>query len=156
MFSEVVGKDIPNRRSEGAAVWLVQWCNLFPDAPLAGHISAVLTDGREDHAGDPVLELTGLRLVGAEDQLVEAGLGNEGGGLEPFTPKQDRGEMLGILSPGLLPLIDGEAPQPLPSALRGIHPEGPTHVRRHEPRVALDLDNPYLAVVEGERDDGEA
>ena len=40
-------------------------------------VAAVLADGREDDASDPVLEVPGLGLVGAEDQLVEAALADD-------------------------------------------------------------------------------
>lgn len=43
---------------------------------LTGHVHAILADRGKDFAGDPVLELTGLRFVGAHDELVETGLGN--------------------------------------------------------------------------------
>lgn len=46
---------------------------------LTGHVHAILTDRGEDFAGDPVLELVGLRFVGSHDELVEPGLGDDVG-----------------------------------------------------------------------------
>lgn len=40
-------------------------------------IHPILADSREDDAGDPILKLTGLRLVGAHDQFVETAFGND-------------------------------------------------------------------------------
>ena len=47
------------------------------DLLLALDVHAVLADRREYHAGHPVLEGAGLRLVRAHDELVEAGLGDK-------------------------------------------------------------------------------
>lgn len=39
--------------------------------------STVLADRRENHLGDPILKAPRFRFVGAHDQLVEAGFGDE-------------------------------------------------------------------------------
>jgi hypothetical protein len=52
---------------------------------LAGYLGAVLADGRQDMAGHPVLEQVGVRLVGAEGQLVAAALRDEQRRLSPHT-----------------------------------------------------------------------
>lgn len=42
----------------------------FPE--VGSHVHAILADSRKDFAGDSILKLSGLRFVGAHDQLVEA------------------------------------------------------------------------------------
>lgn len=44
---------------------------------VSGNVHAVLTERREDNAGDPVLELASLWSVAAHDELVEATLGDD-------------------------------------------------------------------------------
>lgn len=50
-------------------------------------VGTILPNSREHHLGDPILKALGFRLVGAHDQLVEAGFAddpNTGSGTQSF------------------------------------------------------------------------
>lgn len=110
----------------------------------AAQVVAVLADRRQDHLRDPVLERLRLRLVGAHDELVEAGLGDEvPGGLALGEHGSDVYLLLdqgaAVLSAALRfveTTKDGGASSPTHEVEAG------THVLRHEPRLVVDGDHP--------------
>lgn len=98
---------------------------------LPGDIPAVLPDARQDHARHPVLKLPGLRLVGAHGELVEARLGDEGGGAPGGSQEQ-------FLACRAL-LIGVKGKQHLVGSPGHVQPQRPTNIRRDEPGLAVDL-----------------
>lgn len=98
---------------------------------VALDVPTVLTDGGEDHASDPVLKRLGLGLVRAEDQLVEAGLGDGPDGTASFI-QTNRGST----SDNLLAVVQWiEDTTPLSEAQRHIDIIG------DEPGLSPDVDH---------------
>ncbi len=89
-------------------------------------ILACLADRWEDIAGHPVLELLGLRLVGAHHEFVEAGLGYDRCWLA-LTHSKLRSRQLEFL-------VDIKATQYARMEIKHL-----AYVSRDEPRVTVDL-----------------
>lgn len=108
---------------------------------LAVDVAAVFTDGREDHTGDPVLELLRLGLVGAHDELVEAAFADDG----------ERGDL--DQSHEQIAVVDIRLPSsPLLRCVQHLQligdttvakafdtVDGAANIRSHEPRLTVDL-----------------
>jgi len=109
---------------------------------FAHDIATVLANGGEDDAGDPVLEGTGFRLVGAHGDLVEAALAYELGVGHAFTTDRCSGYFIIRQRAQCVPRVDAAI------AFRGIG-NGTAHVRSYEPRLTVDLDDADGVGVEG-------
>ena len=97
-------------------------------------LSCTLADRGEDDARDPFLERFGVRLVGAEHELVETALGDEAG-----VPHAGSGELyLRVRHGGNLVRAQLAEMLAVAAVVRG-EPEDPTRVRRDEPGVSIGL-----------------
>lgn len=98
-------------------------------------VHAVLADGRENVAGHAVLELLGLRLVAAEDQLVEAALRYDVHGQPTLTLNRMKGHLISTQRPHSVAHIR--------------QAEDAANIRGDEPRLTLDGDDADGGGVEG-------
>lgn len=106
---------------------------------LTHHVGPILPNGREDDLRHPILEGAGLGLVGAHDELVEAGLGEEDHGAPRRKAKR------GSTTQAHLVVIEVDEVGPGASER-----EDASHVGRHEPRGTVDGDDADGSGVEGE------
>lgn len=103
---------------------------------LVQEVPASAADGRQDFAGDPVLELPGIRFVGAHDHLVETALADDPNALA-FVVQMNRVHLT-LLIVAELPVLVGVAHR-LPA-------EDGQDVAAAEPRLPFDIDGAELVI----------